>query len=76
MRIKREVKPIKDSEIPKLSEVLEKEMGTGVVFTFPEKDIIFLNSKLSPVKYLKVNIVSTESQDMAVLHRLHSQTRI
>lgn len=76
MKIKREVRPVKETEIPPLAEVLEREMGIGTVFIFQEREIVFQNSKLSPVKFLKVNIVSTESQDMSILHRLHAQTRI
>ena len=76
MKIKREVRPVKESEIPLLTEVLEREMGIGTVFIFQERKIVFQNSKLSPVKFLKVNIVSTESEDMVVLHRLHTQTRV
>jgi len=76
MKIKREVRPVKESELPTVMEVLEREVQFGVVLQYPEKDIIFPEAKLSPVKSLKVNIISTESRDMAVLHKLHSQTRI
>lgn len=37
--------------------------------------ITFKNYPQSAVKSLEVNIYSTESQDMAILHRLHTQTR-
>lgn len=72
MNIKREVKPVKESELPQLADVLIKEMGIGTIFTYPEKEIVFPNSKQSPVKSLKVNIVSTDSKDLATLHKLHT----
>jgi len=75
MKIKREVRSVKESELPTVMEVLEREVQFGVVLQYPEKDIIFPGAKLSPVKSLRVNIISTESQDLAILHHLHSQTR-
>jgi len=75
MKIKREVRPVKESELPTVLEVLEREVHFGVVLQYPEKGIAFPEAKLSPVKSLKVNIISTETLDMAMLHRLHSQTR-
>ncbi len=72
---KRELAVNKD-ELPTVIEVLERELRPGTVLVYQEKDIIFNDSSQSAVKSLKVNIVSTESQDMATLHRLHSLTRI
>lgn len=64
-----------EDELPTVLEVLEKEMRPGTVLVYRETDVIFKDSSQSAVKSLKVNIVSTESQDMAILHRLHTQTR-
>lgn len=64
-----------NEELPTVIEVLEREMRPGTVLVYQERNVIFKNSSQSAVKFLKVNIVSTESQDMAILHRLHSQVR-
>jgi hypothetical protein len=66
---------IVNEELPTVLEVLEREMRPGTVLVYQEKDVVFANSSQSAVKSLKVNIVSTESQDMAILHRLHMQVR-
>lgn len=63
-------------ESPTVVEFLEHLLKPGTVLQFPEKSIIFKNSPQSAVKSLVVNICSTESIDMAVLHQLHTQTRI
>lgn len=42
----------------------------------PGKKITFKNSPQLAVKSLEVNIYSIESEDMAILHRLHTQTRV
>jgi len=75
MQVRREVKPVKESEMPTVLEVLEREMTPGTMLVYPEKEIVFPNSQLSPVKSLKVNITSIESKNTEVLHKLHSQTR-
>lgn len=62
-------------QLPTVLESLEKLITPNTVLVYPEKEIIFENNKLSPVKSLKVNICSIETQDMAILHRLHTQTR-
>jgi len=64
-----------DEELPTVLEVLEKEMRLGTVLVYRERDVMFKNSSQSAVKSLQVNIVSTESQDMSILHRLHTLTR-
>lgn len=63
-------------ELPTVLEVLEREMSPGTVLKYRERDIVFSHSAQSAVKSLEVTISSMESQDMAVLHRLHSQTRL
>jgi hypothetical protein len=64
-----------EEELPTVLEVLEREMRPGTVLVYQEKDVIFKDSAQSTVKNLKVNVVSTESQDMAILHRLHTLVR-
>ncbi len=53
MKIKREVRPVKESELPTVMEVLEREVQFGVVLQYPEKDIIFPDAKLSPSEVTK-----------------------
>lgn len=62
-------------QLPPLSEVIEKLMSPGTVLTYPELEIAFGQSRQAAVKSLKVRVFSTESRDMAVLHKLHTQTR-
>lgn len=69
------VERLVNEEVPTVLEVLEREMRPGTVMVYREKDIIFKDSTQSAVKKLQVNVVSTESQDMAVLHRLHTLVR-
>jgi len=64
-----------EEDLPTVIEVLERELRLGTVLVYRAKDIIFKNAAQSAVKSLGVTISSMESQDMAVLHRLHSQTR-
>lgn len=66
---------VNDAELPTVMEVLERELRLGTVLVYQEKDVIFNNSTQSSVKSLTVTISSMESRDMAVLHRLHAQTR-
>jgi hypothetical protein len=61
-------------QLPSTVEVLEQLVKPGVMLEYPEKPII-INSPLSTVKKLAVNICSTEVNDMAILHALHSKTR-
>lgn len=71
-----------DNQIPTLKEVLNKIMTPGGVvgnisapISFPDDPISFDNSPLSAVKTLGVNIYSTETEDMGILHKLHTATR-
>jgi len=61
-------------ELPRVEEVVRQFMTPGTKLVYQEKEIIF-NSHLTPIKSLKVTISSTESQDMQVLHKLHTLTR-
>lgn len=45
------------------------------IAVYPAKDISFEKYPLSPIKSLQVTVYTTESQDIAVLHRLHTNTR-
>lgn len=45
------------------------------IAVYPVKDISFEKYPLSPVKSLQVTIYTTESQDNAILHKLHTRTR-
>lgn len=66
---------VSEDELPTVVEVLERKMRPGTIMIYQEKDVVFKNSSQSAVKSLKVNIVSTEFKEMAVLHQLHTQTR-
>jgi len=67
---------VSDEELPTVAEVLDRELRPGGILIYQERDVIFKNAAQSAVKTLKVNIVSTESRDLAVLHQLHTQTRL
>jgi hypothetical protein len=65
-------------DLPLVSEMVEKLLTPGTVLgqlDFPEKPIIFERSPLSAVKKLEVKIISTESVDQSVLHKLQSNIR-
>lgn len=61
-------------DLPTVVEALLLYQTTGTVMEFPEEDIEFKNSGQSAVKSLKVKVLSTESQDMAILYKLHQST--
>jgi hypothetical protein len=70
--------PNKQKDLPPLSEVMERLMLPGTVLgalSFPAKPIIFKKAYKTAVKELAVNICSTETTDLAVLHTLYSQVR-
>jgi hypothetical protein len=73
-RTKKE-KLVNEAELPTVAEVLDRELRPGGILIYQEKDVVFKSSTQAAVKSLKVNIVSTESKDLAVLHQLHTQTR-
>lgn len=69
-------KKINTNELdPKVTLVLNFDYSQIKIAVSQEKDITFDKYPQSAVKLLQVNIYSTESQDMAVLHKLHSSTR-
>jgi hypothetical protein len=77
-----ENKDEKEEQIPTIQEALKRLLNLGTVvgqisapIMYPDDPIIFTNSPLSAVKELKVNICSTETMEMGVLHQLHTQTR-
>jgi len=70
------------NQIPTLKQALDKLMTSGTVvgqisapISFEDDSIIFDNSPLSAVKSLKVNLYSTETEEMGILHKLHTMTR-
>lgn len=70
------VKPnLKEEDLPTVLEVLQKLMRRGTLLMYPEKPIFFPNT-LQSVKSLSVNICSSETIDMAILHKLHTKTKI
>lgn len=73
--MKNKKEQIQEEQLPTVLEVIEELMTPGTVLKYPEKEIILHNSPQSAIKSLKVNILSAESQDMAILHKLHSKTR-
>jgi len=60
--------------LPTITEALDRLMTRGTVLKYPERQITFNESRLSAVKSLEVSICSTESQDIALLHKLHTKT--
>jgi len=62
-------------QLPSTVEVLKDLVKPGVMLEYPEKPIT-INTPLSTVKNLAVNICSTEDYDKAILHKLHTQTRL
>ena len=61
--------------LPTITEALDRLLTRGTVLKYPERQITFNESRLSAVKSLEVNICSTETEDMALLHKLHTKTR-
>ena len=61
--------------LPTITEALDRLMTRGTVLKYPERKITFNKSGQAVVKSLEVNICSTESQDMALLHKLYTKTR-
>jgi len=61
--------------IPTVTEAIEKLMTPRTVLVYSEKPIEIKNSPQSTVKFLDVNICSMETQDIALLHKLHTKTR-
>ena len=70
----REEKP-KQEEIPTAVAVLDKWVKIGTILKYSEKPILFSSSQQSAVKSLEANIYSTETRDMAVLHKINTKTR-
>ena len=61
--------------LPTITEALDRLMTRGTVLKYQERQITFNESRLSAVKSLEVNICSTESLDLALLHKLYTLTR-
>ena len=61
--------------LPTITEALDRLMTHGTVLKYQERQITFNESRLSAVKSLEVNICSTESLDLALLHKLYTLTR-
>lgn len=75
MKVKREVRPVKESEIPTVVELLDKMLNPNTVLTYSEKEVEF-KSPQSAVKSLKVTITSTEALDqkaVSIFHSLHTK---
>jgi hypothetical protein len=65
-------------ELPTVNEMMKFLMTPGTVLgelNFPAKPIVFNNSSQQAVKILAVTIKSTETSNMAILHKLHTLTR-
>lgn len=62
------------NKLPSVVDLLTQLTTPGTIYEFPEADLMFENCGQSAVKSLKVKILSTESKDLAILHRLHSRT--
>ncbi len=75
MKTKGELSKKDLQNLPPLTEVLMKYMTPGTLLKLPEEVIEFKGNNLSPVKSLKVTISSTEAQNQAILHKLHSIVR-
>jgi len=67
-------KQLSTEEVPTVRAVLDKLLTPGTALFYPGTEIVFSN-QLSPVKSLQVRICSTEADNMAVLHKLHTLTR-
>ena len=61
--------------LPTITGALDRLMKRGTVLKYPERQVTFNESRLSAVKSLEVNICSTETADMALLHKLYTKTR-
>ena len=61
--------------LPTITEALDRLMTRGTVLKYQERPIKFIGSKVATVKFLAVNICSTEAEDMALLHKLYTKTR-
>ena len=64
-----------NEDLPMVTDVLDQLMRFGTVLAYPEGEIDFTAYRQCPIKTLQVNICSTETTDLTVLHTLHSQVR-
>ncbi len=62
-------------QLPTVVEVIEKWLTPGTLLKYQAKKITFDKYPLSVVKSLKVNICSTETVDMGVLHKIQNNVR-
>jgi len=62
-------------DLPLITDVLENLVTPGTVLMYPEKEVTMESSPQTAVKTLQVNICSTESNDLCVLHHLHSKVK-
>ena len=65
----------KTENLPTVVEVLNQLVKPGTVLMYPEKEIVFQKSNQAVVKTLSVNICSTETTDISVLHKIHTKIR-
>ena len=65
-----------NKDLPMVTDVLDQLVKFGTVLTYPEGEIDFRRDyRQCPIKTLAVNICSTETGDLAVLHQLYTQVR-
>jgi len=64
-----------EENLPRVIDILEQLMTTQTLLAYPEKSVMFPETKLSPIKTLQVNICSIETTKASILHQLHTKTR-
>ena len=64
-----------NKDLPMVTDVLDQLVKFGTVLTYPEGEIDFRDYRQCPIKTLAVNVCSTETEDLAVLHQLYTQVR-
>ena len=62
-------------DLPLITDVLKKLITPGTVLMYPEKEITMESSPQTAVKTLQVNICSTETKDMSILHKINLQVK-
>lgn len=67
--------PSESKNLPKIEDVLTALTRPGTIYHYPDRPIIFPDSKQSPVKNLDVNICVTQDKNESIFHKLNTTTK-
>jgi len=75
MNKQKNVQTPSSKSLPRIEDVLTALTKPGTIYSYPDKPVIFPDSKQSPVKSLDVNVCATQSRGSTVLHKLNVRTK-